>query len=31
MSDPLLQLISAGLGLWIRSLCDHVGYLDLTL
>ena len=31
MSDPLLQLISAGLGLWIRSRCDHVGDLDLTL
>ena len=31
MSDPLLQLISAGLRLWIRSRCEHVGGLDLTL
>ena len=31
MSDPLLQLISTGLRLWIRSRCDHVGDLDLTL
>ena len=31
MSDPLLQLISAGLRLWIRSRCEHVGDLDLTL
>ena len=31
MSDPLLQLISTGLGLWIRSRCDQVGDLDLTL
>ena len=31
MSDPLLQLISTGLRLWIRSRCDQVGDLDLTL
>ena len=24
MRDPLLQLISTGLGLWIRSRCDQV-------
>ena len=31
MSDPLLRLISTGLKLWIRSRCDSVGSLELSL
>ncbi|MDA0257702.1 MAG: LmeA family phospholipid-binding protein [Cyanobacteria bacterium] len=31
MSDPLLQLISAALRLWIRSRCEHIGALELNL
>jgi len=30
-SGPLLQLLSNGLQLWIRSQCDDVGELKLTL
>ena len=31
MSDPLLSLISTGLKLWVRSRCDSVGSLELSL
>ena len=31
MSDPLLQLISAALRLWIRSRCEQIDSLELNL
>ncbi|MGB1775258.1 MAG: DUF2993 domain-containing protein [Synechococcus sp.] len=31
MSDPLLQLISSGLKLWLRSRCTQIGTLELQL
>lgn len=31
MSDPLLQLISSGLKLWLRSRCDQIGSIELEL
>ena len=31
MADPLMTLLAGALKLWIRSRCDRLGSLDLTL